>query len=192
MMLERVGFFSGTFDPIHVGHIEFVLQAIDQAKLKRVYILVEEIPREKSNVTPLAHRIAMVRAAIKNYKKIELLTVPAKTFNIPETLPYIQNIAGTDRLAYLCGSDIAKTFIYRWPGLDLLTATADILIGLRVGEDKGSVQNNMKELGEQVSYEMINSPKPHLASTAIRNGTHSIKDLDPEVALYIQQNNLYS
>ena len=192
MMLERVGFFSGTFDPIHVGHIEFVLQAIDKANLKKVYILVEEIPREKSNVTLFAHRIAMVRAAIKNYKKIELLTVPAKTFNVPETLPYIQSKAGTARLAYLCGSDIAKTFIYRWPGLDLLTATADVLIGLRVGEDEGSVQDNMKELGEQVSYEIINSPKPHLASTAIRNGTHSIEDLDPGVAQYIQQNSLYS
>jgi nicotinate-nucleotide adenylyltransferase len=192
MKPERVGFFSGTFDPVHVGHIEFVLQAIDQANLKKVYILVEEIPREKSNITPLAHRIAMVQAAIKNHKNIELLAVPAKTFNVPETLPYIQNKAGATRLAYLCGSDIAKTFIYRWPGLELLTATADILIGLRADEGRLSVQKNMEEIGYEVSYEIIDSPKPHLASTSIRNGTHSIEDIDPRVAQYIKQNNLYS
>ena len=27
----RLGFFSGTFDPVHVGHVEFALSAANQA-----------------------------------------------------------------------------------------------------------------------------------------------------------------
>ncbi len=192
MSAKKVGFFSGTFDPVHVGHIEFVLQAIQQASLEKVYVLIEEIPREKSNVTHMRHRMAMLQLAIKKYQNIELLALPFQTFTVPETLPLIQQKAGQARLAYLCGSDIVKTFAYRWPGLTQLTREADILVGLRVGEDEAMVQTVMSSLDNDVTYQIIASPKPHLASTTIRNGAHQIDDIAPEVADYIRDNSLYS
>ncbi len=192
MSHKRVGFFSGTFDPIHVGHIEFVLQAIKQANLEKVYVLIEEAPREKTNVTDIKHRKAMLQLAIQPYEGIELLTLPAKTFTVPKTLPIIQKKAGSARLAYLCGSDIVRTFAYRWPGLEQLTQSTDILIGLRTGEDAVMVHKTMHELGDAVVFQVIESPKPHLASTTIRNGAHQIDDVAPEVADYIRRNNLYS
>ena len=192
MSTKRIGFFSGTFDPVHVGHIEFVLQAIAQARLDKVYILIEELPREKSNVTSMQHRVAMLRLAIRPYKSIELLMLPGETFTVSETLPLLQEKAGHARLAYLCGSDIVKTFAYRWPGLTQLVASVDILVGLRSGEDKQSVRKAMKELGASTIFQIIASPKPHLASTTVRSGTHQIDDIAPEVADYIQDNSLYS
>ncbi|MEI9913739.1 MAG: adenylyltransferase/cytidyltransferase family protein [Candidatus Saccharibacteria bacterium] len=42
MKARKIGIYAGSFDPIHLGHITFALQAIEQAGLDKVYFLPEE------------------------------------------------------------------------------------------------------------------------------------------------------
>ena len=45
---KSVGIYSGTFDPVHTGHVAFALEAAQVANLQKVVFLPEETPREKT------------------------------------------------------------------------------------------------------------------------------------------------
>ncbi|MEI8338988.1 MAG: adenylyltransferase/cytidyltransferase family protein, partial [bacterium] len=86
-MKNRIGIFSGSFDPVHEGHIEFALQAIKVAKLDYLYFLPDIEPRHKSDVTHVAHRLEMLNLAIKPHPSLRVLELPDKKFSIATTLP---------------------------------------------------------------------------------------------------------
>ena len=80
--MSKVGIFSGTFDPVHAGHIAFALEAMESAGLDKVYFLPESMPRRKSGVTHYAHRLAMLELALKPYNKLSILELPDKQFSV--------------------------------------------------------------------------------------------------------------
>lgn len=42
--MSRIGIYSGSFNPVHAGHIAFALQALESANLKTIYFLPERRP----------------------------------------------------------------------------------------------------------------------------------------------------
>src|SRR5437899_2632218 len=86
----KIGILSGTFDPIHKGHLALAKAALNEAKLDKVYIVIEQAPRNKQNVTDYVQRRAMVEIALRDYPNIELLELPSKQFSVAQTLPEIQ------------------------------------------------------------------------------------------------------
>src|SRR5512134_246535 len=71
---ERVGLFGGTFDPPHVGHLILAAEAKSQLELTRLLWTVTPDPPHKQDqpITPLEHRLAMVRLAIQDDPFFEL------------------------------------------------------------------------------------------------------------------------
>ncbi|HVI69805.1 MAG TPA: adenylyltransferase/cytidyltransferase family protein, partial [Magnetospirillaceae bacterium] len=64
--MKRVGVFSGTFDPVHRGHLAFALSAQKRAQLDTVVFLPEHSPRGKIAVGSFTHRLEMLRLATKH------------------------------------------------------------------------------------------------------------------------------
>lgn len=192
----RLGFYSGTFDPVHVGHIEFALAAAEQFGLAKVLLLPEDTPHVKNKITKLSHRQAMLKLAAGNYKNLQVVTLPTKRFTVAQTLPLIQATSPSSRLVYLCGSDVVKTFLYRWEGLKELLDTADIVVGLRGDDTVEDMQIIFDNLQQKENIKarcyIVKSPKHHLSSTTVRSGSHIVSDIDPKVASYILNNKLYS
>jgi nicotinate-nucleotide adenylyltransferase len=196
MNKPKVGFYSGTFDPVHVGHIEFALEALRQADLFKVLLLPETTPREKEGVTHLSQRIDMLKMACEPYDALEVKTLPNEQFTVQHTLPLLQEMYPSNRLVFLCGSDVVKTFLYRWEGLTTLLEQTDVIIGLRGNDTKQDMAKIFDELkaseGIAARYIVLRSPRHHLAATMVRNNVHTIDDLNPAVAAYIVTNDLYS
>ncbi len=196
LKINKVGIYSGTFDPVHTGHIEFALAAIENANLKKLFILPEHSPRAKKIVTDYNLRLKMLKLATIGLKRIKVLDIPEKQFFVHSTLPLLQSMNPRDSLVYICGSDVVKTFTYRWEGLRELLLTTEIIVGLRSGDSKTEIESILKDLSVKedvvINFSIINSPKHHLSSTTIRNGSETIKQLNPKVADFITKNKLYS
>ena len=194
--MNKVGFYSGTFDPVHVGHIEFALEAVKQFGLKKVLLLPEHTPHVKTDITDLSQRVKMLMLATSDLAKLKVVTLPTKRFTVHETSPLLQAMCPQDRLVFLCGSDVVKTFLYRWEGLKELLQSTDIIVGLRGEDTYSQIKAVFEELEQKesikISYNIIKSPKHYLSSTSVRTGSHTISDIDPEVAEYIIKNKLYS
>src|SRR5438046_2070169 len=128
--MKRVGIYSGTFDPVHIGHVGFALQAIEAAQLDHVVFLPEQVPRGKVGVTDIAHRAAMLERTIAPYRQLSLrLLDDVPQFCVQGTLPALRQVFGSDELVLLLGSDVVKTFTDRWANLEDLFANMALAIG---------------------------------------------------------------
>lgn len=193
-MSRRIGIFSGVFDPVHDGHIQFALKAIKQAKLDKVYFLAEVKPRRKTGITHLAHRIAMLKLATKNYSVLEVLELPDRQFSVAKTLPRLNQKFFNDELFLIAGSDTLE-YLSTWPLIDQLISRMNLIIGLRWDFPNQKAEDMIKHLPtlpEEIF--IIKSPRTSLSSAKIRQNlakNKSTPGLTPKVKDYIIENWLY-
>jgi len=63
-MLPPIGILGGSFDPIHVGHLQLARDARDRLGLAEVRLVPAAQPWQKGQLTDAAHRAHMVELAI--------------------------------------------------------------------------------------------------------------------------------
>ena len=165
---KRIGIYAGTFDPVHAGHIGFALQAIEIAKLEKVFFLPERKPRHKPDVEHFGHRTAMITRAIRPHTKLVLLELPDIYFDVARTLPKLQKEFANQQIVFLMGADVAKQ-IETWPGIKKLLKQCELIVGLRSNDQKPDVIKKLELSGLDFSkLTLIESAAPHVASSKIR------------------------
>lgn len=195
----RVGIFSGTFDPVHAGHIAFALAAAEQAGLSRVYFMPEQLPRRKQGVTHYAHRLAMLRLALKPYQKLDLLELPDRQFSVRSSWPRLKKqLAGAGEIYMLIGSDMLNMLhgadaAQQWPGYEQLLAETRLIVGVRSEFDSSKTAKLLAELTND--GQIAKTDWPHVLSSSIRNallggGQHS--DLLGTLKGYARRHWLYA
>ena len=127
---KRIGIYSGSFDPVHAGHISFALQAVEQAKLDKVYFLPERRPRYKQGVEHFGHRVAMLKRASKPHAKLGVLELEDVSFTMERTLPKLQKRFVDKQLVFLFGSDVAQQ-LPTWPKAKNLLGSSELVVGVR-------------------------------------------------------------
>lgn len=163
--MKKIGIFSGTFDPIHNGHISFALNTVSKKRLDEVIFLPERQPRHKKGVSDFKQRLEMLRLATKPHKQLEVFELPDTQFSVSKTMPKLQKKFKGAELYFLFGSDVAAK-IPTWPGAEEL---GNVIVALR-----GSSGN----------------PDSQITGTAIRHG--GLNNAVPKsVQTYIKQHNLY-
>lgn len=183
---RMVGVFSGTFDPIHNGHLELAKMAYEQAGLVKVVLLLDSTPRRKNNVTDLKHRLAMCQLVANENKWLEVISLNEAEFTIAHTLPVLQRRYGKN-LSFIMGSDVFE-HIAEWQGIGTLVNYCSFIVGLR-GHEGAMVQKVAKSIG--VEAKIIKGLSP-ISSTQIRVDQQiRSRDTPPAVSNYILQNNLY-
>lgn len=178
--MRRVGIFAGTFDPIHSGHIAFALAAAEVAQLDTVVFLPEPKPRNKTKLSSIQDRVAMIKLAIHNYKNLAQLSIDQDKFRVKETLPLLLSHYPGAKLYLLIGSDV-MTFLPKWPQADRLLKNVTI-IAARRGEEE--LQNS------ELAAHIIHTNFKDISSSEVRKHK-GLKHISPEVADYIKKKKLY-
>lgn len=186
-VVSKIGIYSGTFDPVHQGHVSFALKAIEQAHLGKVIFLPERRPRRKTEVAPFDDRLAMLTLATKKYPRIEVVKLKQEQFDIQSTLPELQQRYGPD-LSLLMGSDVASG-LQSWPRIEELADKVEIVVALRHNDSRQNTEQVLTQIGVS---KYICFPSPHIMATSrkVRLNGHK-KHLDPSVQAYIAAKGLY-
>lgn len=191
--MKRIGIYSGTFNPIHAGHISFALQALKEAKLDRIYLLPERYRSNKKDVAHFGHRVAMIRQAIKPHQGLDIIESHQVSFSVDKTLPLLRAQFINCQLVFLLGSDHLKS-IDRWPRVNNLLATSELVIGIRQG-DQAQIKQLVDELPLQPpALFLVDSYAPAVSSTKIRQalrGQQETEGILASVRSYSNQNWLY-
>ncbi len=182
-----MGIYSGTFDPIHRGHLALARLAYEQGKLSKVVILMDKKPRRKTGVTELTHRQEICKLVADENEWLEVKLLDEDEFTISETLPKLQKLYGKD-LVFIMGSDVFE-HLAQWQNYQKLTESSKFIIGLR-GHDESHIEDVSLETGAEF---MVIKNLPEISSSKIREDFKKYQtDITNPAANYIKQNKLYN
>lgn len=196
-MAKRVGIFSGTFDPVHLGHLAFAKEALGKCRLDKVFFMVEPRPRRKQGVKALEHRQAMVRLAIADEPLFSSLIIDQARFSVAHTLPLLQARFEGSKLYFLMGEDFL-VHLTNWPHIEKLVQNVTFAIGLRhqtAAEVRSQVQELEKTRGLKLNYQIFQAEHADYTSTSIRQALRrgqSPAGVPLVVLDYIKQYELYA
>ncbi len=190
----RIGIYAGTFDPVHVGHVSFALQAMQAAKLDEIYFLPERRPRSKQHVEHYGHRVAMLKKALKPHPNFDVLDLVEVNFSIERTLPFLKNKFDENELIFLFGSDVIVG-LADWPNADRLIQNGELVVGLRSQNDRAEIHKIVENWPQKpLSVTIFDSYAPDVSSGKVRDALRERKPAEgllKSVERYSNNNWLY-
>jgi len=183
----KIGFYGGTFDPIHHGHLILARDAVETLGLDRLYFIPNTISPHKlgTRPTPGGIRLAMVRAAIEDEPRFDLeegeVERPGPSYTIETVLRMRERFGAEARFFYLIGHDNVAA-LHTWHRIGELHRLVTFVILSR------------EETAPVLPYETLGR-RVDISSTEIRKRvarSESIRYFVPEkVHCLIQQHQLY-
>lgn len=167
--MGHIGIYSGTFDPVHAGHLAFADEAQRIGRLERVVFMPEQQPRGKVRVSALEQRIDTLRTQLAATDH-EVHHASQSRFTIAETLPELEGKYRGITLSFLMGSDIVPS-LPGWPHIERLLRY-QLLIGMRSNDRQESVIEILDQLG--ATYRIITTSYAHVSSRQLRGQGHSL------------------
>ncbi|MFZ4713810.1 MAG: nicotinate-nicotinamide nucleotide adenylyltransferase [Bacteriovoracaceae bacterium] len=70
---QRVGIYTGTFDPPHIAHKAIVENILKSNLVDEIYVVPDDKTPYKPNKSPLVHRIAMLKIMFEGQSKVTFL-----------------------------------------------------------------------------------------------------------------------
>jgi nicotinate-nucleotide adenylyltransferase len=136
---QRIGIYGGTFDPIHIGHLEVAAAIIGAFALDHLLFVPAFVPPHKRArvISSPFHRYAMLALATAKSETMRLSTIeleaPARPWTI-ETLGRLQQAHPTAQLFFLMGTD-SFADLTTWREYERLVSEYHIIVALRPGYD---------------------------------------------------------
>jgi nicotinate-nucleotide adenylyltransferase len=188
--VKRLGFFAGTFDPIHDGHVAVAEFAYEVLELEAVYFMVEPKPWSNKLPVSLKHRIKMVDLALNGKVGLWQLETQDDMFSADQTLNYLEKKFPKHELFFIFGADVfMKMNNKSWNSLDKLLKHYVVVVERKEITER-KITNHAKALGIVVA--IMPSMYPHHSSSDVRLELENKSMWIPKaVSEYIDQNNLY-
>lgn len=195
-LVNRIGIFSGTFDPVHRGHVEAALVSKAALELNSVIMLVEKAPHRKQKVAGFRHRTEMLELATANYPSLMPVDIGHPNITTKSTLVYLGQHFPDAEYWFIIGSDMLR-HLNSWPSVDELFKTMHLCVVLRDNSDKQKTIEALRRLKEQfgaVDYKILPAVWSSISSSIVKKNPRKAVDqnvLDPKVLGYIQEHQLY-
>lgn len=131
---KRIALYGGTFDPVHVGHIEIARRVSQLFEIEKVVFIPAQMAPHKIGrpVTPSVHRYAMLALATQNDSQLSIssfeLDDPDRRYTV-DTIAHFQRVLGDEtELFFIMGAD-SWSEITTWREWErLLTMTNHIVV----------------------------------------------------------------
>ena len=173
--MERIGIFGGTFNPVHIGHIQAAKQALTALHLDRVLLIPDHIAPHKElptgSPTP-QQRLDMLRIAVQDYPGLEISDIELRREGVSYTYLTIQELKQlypNDQLVLLMGTDMFTSFD-SWRNPEEILKNASLGVFCR-GDKKekqaiAAQTERMEAMGAQV--ELAHNDVIAISSTQMR------------------------
>ncbi len=201
--IKKVGFFGGTFDPIHLGHINLALEMLEIHGLDEVFFCPVSQSPHKAEDPPVAskeQRRAMVVAAIAPIPAFTFLDIEIQKTEPVYTIDSIRYLIKMDeskvkKYYLILGEDSFENF-HLWKEFEELATLAPPLIGARLSDSDLPSKKLPKTVSDILKAGLTKTRIMAISATDIRSRLkkkmycgHLLPD---KVWDYINQNGLYA
>jgi nicotinate-nucleotide adenylyltransferase len=198
--LLRIGVLGGTFDPIHYGHLAAAEEARVKLNLGKVLFAVSGLPPHKldEEVTPVEHRVAMVRLGIASNPHFEISLVdvdrPGPSYTV-DTISILQEQWGQNaEFFFVMGLD-SLVEVPTWHQPQRLIQLCHLVAVARPGFEADMSQLEEAVPGISSRMEIISMPEVDISSSdlqlRVREGLPIKYQVPEEVERYIREHQLY-
>jgi len=118
MFINRVAIFGGSFDPIHLGHVQIASEIQARLDFDRFIFLPCGQPALKQSCQAAVHdRLAMLKLALADYPKFEISTFelfqPGPSYTIDALIHFRQTFGEHMSISFILGHD-AMAKLMNW------------------------------------------------------------------------------
>lgn len=199
MKSTKIGFLGGTFDPIHFGHLNFALEALEKRHLDQIWFCPTPLSPHKKGSPPIdiKHRAKMVSLAVEGEPRFKKIDTEEHSVQAPYTLDTLHTLKEeypNKEFTLLLSEDLLQNF-HTWRGAEQIVEEFEIFIGIRPGFKSVEI--------DKLEWFMVNKVKKNLhpirqleiSSSDIRyrlkNNLYCAHLLPLKVLDYISQHGLY-
>lgn len=206
--MSRIGILGGTFNPIHIGHLELAKAAIKEVYLDKLLVMPSGVSYlKKDQIIPDSDiRLKLCETAIDGLDNIfEISDLEVKrtgnTYTY-ETILELKKIYPNDEIYFIIGAD-SLYYIKNWVKVSEIFDNCTI-IAARRGEYSEDEDIRFKKVAEELILTfnakiiLLNTIITDISSTKIRkmfadntDETEILKYLPQKEYLYIINNNIY-
>ncbi len=184
--MKTVGFFGGSFDPIHYGHINLAIQMLEKGGVDEILFCPAFCSPFKTESPPVAsgtHRLEMIKRVIAGVPEFRVSSMEIERQEPSFTVDTLRRLPQDGvRYRLILSSDSARSF-WGWKEPEEIFKLAPPLVGLRGGEPVPT------------GFEAIHMAQFDISSTEIRERIKKkiyCEHLVPTIALdYIVEHRLY-
>jgi len=198
--MQKIGILGGTFNPIHLGHIQLAEALLSKHHLDKILLIPAARPPHKPAPDLIAgkRRLAMCRLAAQNNPQLEVSDIELQRNGqsyTADTLEQLQGVYPGAVFYLITGADMFLT-LRDWVSFEKIIKNAVLCGVTRAGTnapDLYTYAKKLESLGAETIVEELNLIDA--SSTEIRALIRSGRDYQsfthPAVAQYIKENALY-
>lgn len=190
----KIGIYSGSFNPVHIGHVALADYIIRQGIVDEIWMIrsPQNPLKVSSSLLSDGHRAKMLEIAIKDHKGLRMSTIedtlPRPNYTI-NTLIALKEQNPFDDFYLIIGADNWLIFD-KWRDWEKILSDFHLIVYPRPGYEMPEI-----DTVKYPTVQYVDAPQYDISSTEIRkliSDNQSVEDLiSPEVDKYIKENNLY-
>ena len=170
----KIGLYSGSFNPVHHGHVMLANYLVEFSDLDELWFVVspQNPLKKKEDLMKDEDRLKMVELALEGDARLKAsdiemsLPLPSYTIN---TLRALSKQHPDDQFVFICGMDSLQG-LHRWREYQAILDGYELLVFPRKGYDGG-------ELIHHPHVKVLETPVIEVSSTFIRNSMKEGKDV---------------
>ncbi|MBQ8958453.1 MAG: nicotinate-nucleotide adenylyltransferase [Bacteroidales bacterium] len=191
-MMKKVGIYSGSFNPIHHGHVMLANYLVEFSDLDELWFVVspQNPLKKKEDLLDDDKRLEMVRLAVGDDPRFVVsdveMNLPTPSYTI-NTLAALSAQYADYQFVFICGMDSLQGFKH-WREYQKILDNYELLVFPREGYEGG-------ELVDYPSVTVLKTPVLEISSTFIRRCIKEGRDVRhfmPEKAFaYLKEHQFY-
>ena len=183
--MTKVAVYSGSFNPLHIGHLAIIRHMLEEADFDMVYLIVSpKNPLKDSISSASAHdRFASAVSAVnRHFTPDSNVKVDDIELNMPEphytirTLDALRQREPQNSFTFVMGAD-SLSDIRRWKDYTRILKEFGVAVFPRKGYDLTTIKADLLKENPVYKIQIINAPLVTVSSTQIREGLAKGEDI---------------
>ncbi|AEG72361.1 nicotinate-nucleotide adenylyltransferase [Mycoplasma haemofelis str. Langford 1] len=183
----RIGLYGGSFNPVHIAHVNVAKHAIESLNLDRLIFLpcFQSVDKPLSEYAPADHRINMLNLVLPDKCEISTYEIDrGEAIESIETFRYFRDLYKDDELFFIMGED-SLVGIHTWQDFQEFDSLLNLVVFRRKLDTSGFVNRFNLRL-TWMNNELWNMSAKEIRNEGARNF------LDAKVEAYIKLHKLYN